>query len=341
MKKQLLFILIFLIPIFVFSRQPDKIKLIVVPDTQNNADKYPEVFNAQFDWIAANAQDYDFVLHVGDVVESSSNAAQWDFAKTNFNKLKGKVPYAFCMGNHDVSIKENTTPNASSDLRVSTVANTAFKSSDFEAFGGAFENGKIDNMYHLFSAGGYDWLVLSIEFVPNDLVLNWANKVIEEHPERLVIILTHSYMHYGSNTDACSLDSRVKGTADWRKFTAGYENLTPESMLNDGEMMWNKLGTKHKNIFAVFSGHILGSGTAKLVSFGENMNKVYQMMSNYQNQVRDMNDEGKNGYIRLITIDPQALTIEVKTFSPYLKQYHPNNIRHNYRFGGVDLDEYK
>lgn len=70
------------------------------------------------------------------------------------------------------------------------------------------------------------------------------------------------------------------------------------------------------------------------------MNKVYQMMSNYQNQVREMNDEGKNGYIRLITIDPQSRTMDVRTWSPFLNQYHPNNIRHNFRFGGVDLNEY-
>lgn len=339
MKRQILFILIIL-PLLTFAGQPGKIKLIVIPDTQNNANKYPEVFDSEFDWISANASDYDFVLHVGDVVESSSNATQWSFAKSNFNKLKGKIPYAFCMGNHDVSIRENTAENATADLRISTAANNAFKASDFEAFGGAYEEEKIDNTYHLFSAGGFDWLVLSIEFVPNDLVLNWANNVIEEHPDRLIIILTHSYMHYGSNTDACSRDNRVKGTSDWRKFTASYENQTPESMLNDGEMMWNKLVSKHKNIFAVFSGHILGSGTAKLVSFGENMNKVYQMMSNYQNQVREMNDEGKNGYIRLITIDPQSRTMDVRTWSPFLNQYHPNNIRHNFRFGGVDLNEY-
>lgn len=346
MRKTIKTLILFLaLCVSILSGAQNKIRFVVFPDTQNNAGLYPEVFNSQFDWVAEHAAQFDFVLHVGDVVESSSNTSQWALAKMNFDKLTAKsLPYAFCIGNHDTGISLNTATNATCDNRVSTACNAAFPSSSFTGLAGVYQSGKIDNCYHVFHAAGKDILVMCIEHCPNDLIVAWANTVLDNNPDKLVIILTHNYMAYGSVAEECTQDA-VMNTINWRSFApAPYDNLAndpnhPESVINTGEMLWNKLVRKHKNIFATFSGHVLGTGTAKLVNYGDNGNKIYNMLQNYQNQVNLLTDGGKNGYLRTVEINLDAKTMEVLTYSPYLKQYFPTNIKQNYIFGGVDLNE--
>lgn len=322
----------------------NRIRFVVVPDTQNNAGLFPEVFESQFDWIAANASRFDFLLHVGDVVESSSSSTQWALAKSNFDKLTvAGLPYAFCLGNHDTRVSLNTAPDATADLRVSTACNAAFPPSAFARLQGTYEPGKIDNSYHIFQAGGKEILVVSIEHCPNDLIVSWANSIVAAHPDKLTIVLTHNFMNYGTVAEDCTQDA-IMNTINWRSFApAPYDALAsdpnhPESVINTGAMLWDKLVKKHKNIFATFSGHVLGTGTAKLVSYGEKGNKVYNILQNYQNQVNLLTDGGKNGYLRIIDIDLEDKTMEVLTYSPYLNQYFPTNIKQNYMLGGVDLE---
>ncbi len=340
-------IILFFIACLFLSGIPaqNKISFVVFPDTQNNANLFPEVMESQFDWVAANAAQFDFVLHVGDVVESSSNSTQWQRAKKNFAKLTDAgLPYVFCIGNHDTKISLNTAADATCDTRVSTACNTAFPASSFAGLAGVYEQGKIDNSYHFFQAGGKEMMVVSIEHCPNDLIVAWANEVIAENQDKLVIILTHNYMAYGSVAEECTQDA-IMSTINWRKHApAPYDELAddpnhPESVINTGEMLWNKLVRKHKNIFATFSGHVLGTGTAKLVNYGDHGNKIYNILQNYQNQVNILSDGGKNGYLRLIEIDMDEKTMEVLTYSPYFHQYFPTNIKQNYLFGGVDLNQ--
>lgn len=344
--KRLNFFLFFLIPIMLLQLTAEnRIRFVVVPDTQNNSNLFPEVFASQFDWIAANASQFDFLLHVGDVVESSSSTTQWALAKNNFDKLTTVgLPYVFCIGNHDTRISLNTAPGATADLRVSTACNSAFPLSSFSGLGGTYEPNKIDNSYHFFQAGGKDIMVVSIEHCPNDLIVAWANQIIAEHPDKLVIILTHNFMNHGTIAEDCTQDA-IMNTINWRSHApAPYDSLAndpnyPESVINTGAMLWEKLVRKHKNIFATFSGHVLGTGTAKLVSYGDHGNKVYNMLQNYQNQVNLLTDGGKNGYLRLIDINLDEKTMDVLTYSPYLNQYFPTNIKQNYIMGGVNLNE--
>src|SRR5688572_5675999 len=74
--------------------------LIVLPDTQYYAERYPDTFMAQTRWIADNAgaRNIRFVVHVGDVVEHNT-PEEWELAKRAFSLLP--VPYAIAPGNHD------------------------------------------------------------------------------------------------------------------------------------------------------------------------------------------------------------------------------------------------
>src|SRR5690606_40006682 len=62
-------------------------------------------------------------------------------------------------------------------------------------FGGTFESGRMENSWHIFRAGGLNLLILSLEFGPRNKVLDWAARIIREHPRHKVIINTHAYMY--------------------------------------------------------------------------------------------------------------------------------------------------
>src|SRR5688500_9448184 len=77
--------------------------IVVLPDTQVYAEKYPEIFNSQTQWIRDNAaaQHIAFVHGVGDVVEHASSATEWQRADAAYDKIHGVVPYSVTIGNHD------------------------------------------------------------------------------------------------------------------------------------------------------------------------------------------------------------------------------------------------
>ena len=295
-------------------------QLVLLPDTQIYVEKFPEIFKAQTEWIAENADSIAFVLHQGDITNRNIDE-QWQNAVEALEILDGKVPFTFVPGNHDIG------DLGKADTRNSELFNKYMpyeKYSKADGFGGAFERGKMDNTWHTFKAGGMKWLILSLEFGPGNKVLDWAGEVIEQHPSHKVIINTHAYM-YSDNT-RMSLEREHS----WVPQKYGLGKLTGEDAVNDGEMMWEKLVSQYPNIMMVVSGHVLHSGVGTLVSTGKNGNKVYQMLANYQVGVK-----GGNGFLRIVSIDPAKQKISVKTYSPYVDQFNTDP-DHQFEFEEVN-----
>lgn len=282
--------------------------LVLLPDTQNYSMKFPEIFRSQTQWIADNADSITFVLHQGDIT-NNNNVEQWENAVSALFLMDGKVPYTFVAGNHDFG-----SGGGAANTRESELFNKYLpyeKYSKMEGFGGAFEEGKMDNTWYTFKAGGVNWLILSLEFGPRDKVLDWAGKVIADHPDHKVIINTHAYMYSDSKRmNAANADHK------WVPQKYGVSKLTGEDAVNDGEMMWSKLVSKYPNILFVFSGHVLNSGLGYLESKGEHGNTVYQILANYQ-----MKEKGGNGFLRIMTMDTKNGRVSVKSYSPYINEY--------------------
>jgi hypothetical protein len=57
-------------------------------------------------------------------------------------------------------------------------------------------------------------------------------------------------------------------------------------------------------------------GEGLLTSIGEKGNKVHQILANYQ-----FEDNGGEGYLRIMTFIPESDKIEVQTYSPDLQKY--------------------
>ncbi|SEK27893.1 metallophosphoesterase [Parapedobacter koreensis] len=284
--------------------------IAVMPDTQVYSRYYPEIFYSQTDWIYKHRDQIAFVLHEGDITTRNWDD-QWQVAQKAMTKLDGQVPYVLCMGNHDIGT------DGSADVRNTDKFNQYFpydKYSRMNGFGGAYAVGEMDNTWYTFNVGGIKWLVVSLEFGPRNSVLEWANKIVSDHPKHRVILLTHAYLY---NDDTHMSAERHH---QWLARNYGVGKTAGEDTVNDGQEIWDKLVKRHANMRFVFNGHVLGDGTGKLVSTGEHGNKVYQMLANYQTGV-DNSENGGNGFLRLVSFDIKRKTITVKTYSPYLDAY--------------------
>jgi 3',5'-cyclic AMP phosphodiesterase CpdA len=311
-----------LLALAAFSCSPRTARIVLLPDTQTYAEKFPEVLDSQINWILREQKNIDWVLQQGDLTQNN-NDKEWKVIQAAFQQLDGKVPYVLAAGNHDMG----SGPGKFADVRNTSLYNQYFpieKMQKLKGFGGTFEPGKIENAWYQFETGGTKWLVLTLEFGPRDKVLDWASGVIRNHPERLVILNTHSYMYS---------DSTRQGVGDsWRPQNYGVGKDSADEAVNDGEMIWEKLIKKFPNTRFVFSGHILRSGVGTLVSFNEAGNPVYQFLANYQEGVKG-SIKGGNGWLRIVDLDFRKKRIYVRTYSPYINEWmkdpaHEFTIRH-------------
>jgi hypothetical protein len=275
----------------------------VLPDTQVYTVIYPGLFDAQTGWIAANAKKRNIVyaFQLGDITDRNT-PTEWQRAVDAFSLIDNIVPYAIVPGNHDYG------PSGDASNRV-TLMNDYFsypRISAWPTFGGAYETGKLDNTYHLFSVGKRDFILLALEWGPRDEVIAWANRLMDNHPERFGIMITHAYLN---NND---LRYDYTDTAHPQDFDPHFY-ATPG--VNDGEELWQKLIRKHTFIM-VLNGHVLGDGTGYLASKTDTGITCHQMLSNYQ-----FLNLGGEANLRLLEFQADGKTVRVSSYSPLYDSY--------------------
>jgi hypothetical protein len=288
---------------------PGSWTLVVLPDTQVYAQNYPELFEDQTRWIVENKDRHNikYVLHLGDIVNNNTALIQWTNARAAMSILDGVVPYAIVPGNHDYG------PGGSASDR-STYFNEFFPLTNYlswPTFGGVMEPNKLDNSYHLFSAGGVDWLILALEWGPRNGAASWASQIASNYPAHKKILITHAYMYF----DDTRYDWATKGAVQrWNPHAYGTANDVGGT--NDGEELWEKVVKVHPNFVMVFNGHVLNDGLGRLSSTNEHGDVVHQMLVNYQ-----MKALGGEAFLRLVEFHPDGKTVQVKAYSPYYGTY--------------------
>lgn len=273
--------------------------IAVLPDTQVYSLRFPGVYLAQTAWVRTHREDrnIEFALHLGDIVNNNTSM-EWERASQAMALLDGVVPYALVPGNHDYG------PSGDASTR-DTLMNDYFSFDQAAAgatFGGAYELGKLDNTYHLFEAGGRKWIVVALEWGPRDQVVEWANKVMDAHPERDGILITHAYMNNNDlrydHTD--SVNPQAYNPHQYR---------TPGPM-NDGQQLWDKLVRKHRFLMTL-NGHVLGDGTGYLADTRDDGGTCHQMLINFQTR-----ELGGQAYLRLLEFQPNGTTVNVRSYTP-------------------------
>ncbi|MCA9124951.1 MAG: metallophosphoesterase [Planctomycetaceae bacterium] len=270
--------------------KPEKsFSVVLLPDTQNYSEKYPDTYVAQTLWIRERRQDDNikFVIHLGDIVQTSTKEPEWENADRAMQLLDGVVPYSIAPGNHDMTVRS----------RDSTLYNKYFSPSRFvdrQWYGGHMGETN-ENNFCFFEACGLKFMILNLEFAPRDETLEWAAGVTRRYPHHRVIVATHCYMRPSKRDTACATSYQVAG--------------------NSGEEMWQKFIRKQPNVFLVVSGHVLGVGLQ--TSINDAGGKVLEMLTDYQGL-----PNGGDGWLRSLQFVPGDNKIHVETYSPLLDKYN-------------------
>ncbi|MFJ8591394.1 LamG-like jellyroll fold domain-containing protein [Streptomyces sp. NPDC093598] len=254
--------------------------LAVMPDTQYlfdgpSIDKAPVEASLRYLLEHGREENIVFLSHLGDLTQ---NGAKEEFAAIGeaFRLLDRRgVGYSVLAGNHDV--KSSTT-----DQRGATPYLDAFGPQRFErqrTFGGASPDGY--NSFHLFTAGGREWLVLALDWRLSPQGYAWAKDVLAKHPKTPVILTTH-------------------------------ELVVEDDTLSDyGQQLWDQLIEDHDQIFLTLGGHYWPAARATRKNAAGH--DVHLHLTNYQNRYF-----GGAAMIRLYRFDLDRDVIDVETVSPWI-----------------------
>ncbi|MFF8933703.1 LamG-like jellyroll fold domain-containing protein [Streptomyces paradoxus] len=254
--------------------------LAVMPDTQYlfdgpSIDKTPVEASLRYLLEHGREENIVFLSHLGDLTQ---NGAKEEFAAIGeaFRLLDRRgVGYSVLAGNHDV--RSSTT-----DQRGATPYLDAFGPQRFagrRTFGGASADGY--NSFHLFTAGGREWLVLALDWRLSPQGYAWAKDVLARHPKTPVILTTH-------------------------------ELVVADDTLSDyGQQLWDRLIEDHDQIFLALGGHYWPAGRA--IRKNAAGHDVHLHLTNYQNRYF-----GGAAMIRLYRFDLDRGVIDVETLSPWI-----------------------
>jgi hypothetical protein len=288
---------IFALSLVARPQTPGDFTIAVLPDTQNYSQFYPQIFDAQTQWIANNAGalNLQLVIGLGDIVNVGTDPAQWANATHSVGILdQAGVPYALAIGNHDYDTLPPTSRSATNFNKYfgpSRYANASYYGAS------TFPPGSNENFYETFNWQGNKYLILVLEFVPRKAALAWARSVLDANLDKEVIVVTHSYLYSDNTTvDECDTSDMI---AD-----------------NNGASQWANLLEQYPNLSVVLSGHVTNKFNARRSDVAAAGNFVHQMFANWQTWTN-----GGNGYLRIMQFSPQSNSITVTTYSPFTGQF--------------------
>lgn len=268
--------------------------LAVFPDTQQEVLRAGDGrFLDRTQWLVAHRDSLDlrFVTHVGDVVNwDTPDHSQYVVARNAFDVLNtAGVPYSLSIGNHDTQATgvggSARDPSRTHALqRDTSVFNTYLGRQDID-LEGAYEPGKVDNTFHVFTAGGKGWLVLNLELWPRPGVVAWAEKVVQTHPRHNVIVVTHAYLTAGAGIG---------------QDNGGYGDTSPQ-------YLYDHLIGKYANVTMVLSGHT--GEAAHRVDRGVHGNRIDSFLTTIHSN--------STNPIRLLQFNTRTGTLSTRVYAPW------------------------
>lgn len=284
--------------------------VVVIPDTQHytgrgckgslasDAPVENQHLAAQIEWILTNREKERivFVTHVGDIVEEN-RPEEWAVAKQHLDRLRGVVPFSLTVGNHDME--------TDGDARLFQEHFPAKSFAGESWYLGTFTHNRADqhvsadnvNSAQVFSAGGIDFLHLSLECNAPDDVLAWAGGLMKEHAGHRVLVTTH--MDLGIIEKPKTNEGFIhdpKGRMRWIKIHG--------KRGNSGEALWEKCFRHHPNLDLIFCGDQSRVTALRLDTKANDGHVVPSLLSDYMSE----------SVLRLMRFRPDKNTIEVVTW---------------------------
>ncbi|UCG57767.1 MAG: metallophosphoesterase, partial [Phycisphaerales bacterium] len=300
------------------GRLQAKFTVVALPDTQNYSRNemfpdYPngiaEIYTAQTQWIVENqqAKNIRFVCHLGDIVDSGPDTAQWQVADYAMSILDDAgIPYGTCLGNHDnhygYGISPDTDPNATDYLAY---------------FGPVRFAGRIwyrgcsptqRSNYQVIEVEGKKLLFLNLSIDTPQRELDWAQQVLDQNRDKLAILSTHRYIY-----DFRILEGRygdgVLGSDTYEETELADEKYDPETIWP--EQLFDTFIKTNPNIFLVLFGHC--DGQYHQISENDKGLPVIEALADYQD-----GPNGGNGWMRILEFDFDNGTVAFSAYSPTL-----------------------
>ena len=287
---------------FYLGKTASVITFAVYPDTQNEVYRDNDTrFAGRSQWVldTTSLLATRYVIHTGDIVSwDTPDHAQYVRAQRAMSVLSGKLAHSAAAGNHDTAAvgaggSAADPPNTASLVRDTASYNRYLRPGmrhDTE-----FEPGRAENSYATFSAGGLNWMVLTLELWPRKAAVDWARKVVAAHPRHNVIVVTHSYLSANGSLSSSN---------------GGYGATSPK-------YLYDNLIKAYPNIKMTFSGHTGTAAYRRDVGAKGNVIHSYllAMHSNTTNPTR------------MVEVNVSAGQVSSWVYAPYTKTSYPSYYR--------------
>ncbi len=286
-------------------------RIAVLPDVQFLTEGFEINMRNYFTWIKENAEalNIKLVLSVGDLVNTCT-PEQMHIVTEAASILDGTVPYMPVMGNHDY-------PTYGRDAGLFNEYYPYEKYSRYDYFGGAYEEGSMENYYYLMDINGVEYMFMGLELAVRPAVAQWANEVIAAHPNHKVVIVNHAYMEDGLGNIMAPGDP---GCASSYK--------TDDGM--DATELYDTLISKHDNIVLVICGHMNSHRAWHRTDVNENGHTVNSILLDFSQEERHF---GAVGMVGLLGFTDGDNTVHVNAYSTVKDQYFITNNQYD-----IELD---
>ncbi|MDO5025528.1 MAG: lamin tail domain-containing protein [Trueperella sp.] len=271
-------------------------------DTQYYNEEFYQHQVAIHDYILAQRKNMNiqYVFHTGDIVDEADKLYQWENADPQYARFdQAQLPYGVLAGNHDVSHRPANYTNYYQYFGEQRFENNPW-------YGGSYANNR--GHYDLISAGGIDFVIVSMGWEIGDEQIDWMNDVLAAHPDRVGIISLHEFL-----------------------LTTGGLGPIPQRILDE-------VAAKNSNVRMILSGHYHDAYT-RTDSFDDDGDGVAErtvtsMLFDYQGL-----PEGGQGFLRLLHFDNVGRQMHVRTFSPSLNRYNSEDPSLTYLDGNRYRDQ--
>lgn len=294
-----------------------------ITDTQYISRDDPGVYDDMTRWTVDNAEKYgiEYSMHTGDIIQSwispgrpdTQSRIEFDAASEAMKVLEdAEIPHGVLPGNHDNlwNVAGKLVPGMHEQNH--ELYNEYFGPQRYENqpwWGDSFTPTDNSAHYDLIDIAGAKFLMLYIGYNPPEKVMQWAEQVLDEHPDRNVVIGTHYYLD-----------------EDGEKKLMAFGDIGASS----GQQIWNRLVVPHDSVFLVLSGHVDGQATVVDRQIGDTDRTVVQLLADYQ--YFEVDGERTTGFQRLLQFDLDGGTMAVTTHSPSLDRFDVENFDPRRRF---------
>lgn len=271
----------------------------VIGDTQIVNIYEPINYQKIYDWLCENREEKKiaYVMGLGDITDRDSEP-EWERArKAHQTLVDAGIPYCVAIGNHDSAAKFNREFN-----------NETYRAS----FEGSYGEG-VTNTYRKIEIGGNKYLILTMDFGAKDDVLDWADRIIANNRRYNVILITHAFLY----PDGTTVDRNDR-----------YAPTNTDPTLNNGDDIWEKLVTRHKNISLVICGHEDSATPICTQTEGKSGRVVTQILSNQQGLDEFLHAAKQNttGMVTMLYFSEGGSRLTMECYSPvYGKYYRPED----------------